>query len=211
MLSSAHAHIPRSLQFGRCFRERNDRFENSLPTSTNRTNNREFYLIFHRDNSSISTSKARKEEKREKRITTITCSLRFRRPSMKFLYSDVESPPPSAILKFSRRKIVFHQPKDNHRSLEPGVWAGEGRGGLQRARGDKNTIPFDLLTFLRFTPTEAEDFFVSPIYLLLAILPRPYHPRPSPYSSFIRIPSTLPSSEKIYSGRRFFSSVSCTR
>lgn len=67
MLSSAHAHIPRSLQFGRCFRERNDRFENSLPTSTNRTNNREFYLIFHRDNSSISTSKAKKEEKRGKK------------------------------------------------------------------------------------------------------------------------------------------------
>lgn len=67
MLSSAHAHIPRSLQFGRCFRQRNDRFENSLPTSTNRTNNREFYLIFHRDNSSISTSKAKKEEKRKKK------------------------------------------------------------------------------------------------------------------------------------------------
>lgn len=45
---------------------------------------------------------------------------------------------------------------------------GGGGGGerLQRGRGDKNTIPFDLLTFLEFTPTEAEDFFVSAIYPL---------------------------------------------
>lgn len=56
----------------------------------------------------------------------------------------------------------------------PGVKAREdGGGGLQRGRGDKNTIPFDLLTFLEFTPTEAEDFFVSaicPLYTFSSIL-----------------------------------------
>ena len=68
-----------------------------------------------------------------------------------------------------------------------------------------------MLTFLGFTPTEAVDFFVSVSAVCsLYSIRRLYYP-----ASFIvrpassEFPSTLPSSEQIYSSRRFFSSPFC--